>query len=300
MKDSWIWMLALLLGCSSPAPADDDDDDSQSDDDDGGGSWASSAIDPQPMAFHFGSTAGMTAEDFADETIVVLGEGPDATFAGDLQAAGKEVFGWVDAGAPRAPSEIDGLIGGFGSMGLDGVVLANVGLDVVGNNQGRPILFANTARGAGLKVMQSATDPADVVHEIDGFGQSLQAGDRVLLSGFGYGGGSYQDAATWRAQVDAAIAGAALWDATVVATTHGGDAAAGEYAWWCAWLDGLEAVAWSSEDFGTAQELTFPGPSDGGNAFAGAVTEAGGGSWSRDTDTGTVIVDTTSHTGAFQ
>ncbi len=299
--------LLLLLGiaCAAlgaacgPTTGGGDDDDAAGDDDDAGpvASWDSSSIDPAPLAVYLGDPAAVTAEDFADYAIVVLGEAPDAALAGALQANGAEVFGWIAAGAPRAPSEIDDLIASYGAMGLDGATLTDLGLDVTGNNEARPILFAGNARDAGLKVMLSATDAADVTGELDGLGTALEAGDRVLLQGFG----ATMDEARWRAQVDAAAAGAATYGASVAAVTDGGDDAAWSYAFHAAWLDGLEAVGWGSgAGYAALNPATFPGPADGGAAFAGNAVDEGGGAWSRATDTGTIRVDAAARTATFE
>ena len=299
--------LSGLLACSSPSGGPDDDD--GADDDDGtGGDWDSSDLDPAGMAVYLGSPSAVTAADFAGLAIVVLGENPDASYAehdawvalaGDVAAQGAQVYGWLEAGAPRAGLEIDTAIADYGAAGLYGVTLSGLGMDVVGNNEARPIFFANNARSSGLSVMMTAPTPSDVLGELDGVGQAVHPGDRFLLQGFTRDGG-WQAEAIWRSLVDEARAGASAYGATVVATTSDDwDEAAWSFAYHAAWLDGLEAVGWGMPDFGAVHALPFPGPLDGGSAWTSEVTSDGS-TYSRTTDTGTLRVDAGAHTASFE
>ncbi len=261
------------------------------------------------MAVYLGSPADVTAEDFDGLAIVVLNENPDAGYAdhdawvalaGDLGDAGVQVYGWLDAASPRAGAEIDAALADYGALGLHGVTLSGLGLEVVGNNEARPIFFANNARAAGLSVMMTAPTPSDVLGELDGVGQAVHPGDRFLLQGFVHGNGDWQAEAIWRDQVAQATTGAATYGATVVATTSDeADEAAWSYAFHAAWLDGLEAVGWGTPGFATVRSLPFPGPLDGGSAFTSEV-ESAGSTWSRTTDTGTLTVDAATHTASFE
>ena len=300
---------ALLLGC--PTERDPGDDDDAADDDDDAvaqGDWDSSSIDPAPMVIWLGAVTEVSPDDLDDFDIVILGEQASPGDAGFVELVtaldnrGVEVYAWLDAGSPRAPAEIDGVLAWYGSLPLHGVTLDRLGLEVTGNNEARPILFANTARGAGLSVMMTAPTPSDVMGELAGLGQAVTDGDRFLLQDFAWQEpAAWQDEAEWRSLVDEATAAASSYGATVVASLGADqDAAAWEYAFHAAWLDGLEAIAQTgpaSDDFTTPP--AFPGPSDGGAEFTGEV-EVDGSIYSRTTDTGTITVDAANHTASFE
>jgi hypothetical protein len=312
MRDSRFFLLALLLpalllGC--PTTRVDDDDDASDDDDDAAatGDWDSSSIDPLPLGIWLGAVTEVSPDDLDDFDIVVLGEQASPGGAGFVELVtaldnrGVQVYAWLDAGSPRAPAEIDGVLAWYGSLPLYGVTLDRLGLEVTGNNEARPILFANTARGHGLSVMMTAPTPSDVMGELDGLGQAVTTGDRFLLQDFVWQEGVYQDEDEWRALVDEAMTAASNYGATVIASL-GGDQTAESwtYAFHAAWLDGLEALSQNSpasDDIWTAP--VFPGPADGGSAFTSEVTVEGS-IYSRTTDTGTLAVDAENHTVTFE
>ena len=314
MRDSRFFLallccLPLLAACPTERGSGDDDDDAAGDDDDAvaTGDWDSSSIDPLPMGIWLGAVTEVSPDDLDDFDIVILGEQASPGEAGFVELVtaldnrGVQVYAWLDAGSPRAPAEIDGVLAWYGSLPLHGVTLDRLGLEVTGNNAARPILFANTARGAGLSVMMTAPTPSDVMGELDGLGQAVTAGDRFLLQDFAWHDGVYQDEAEWRALVGEATEGAATYGATVVASLGGDqDSDAWSYAFHAAWLDGLEAI---SQNGPASDDLwlppVFPGPVDGGAGFTSEVTVEGS-TYSRTTDTGTLVVDAAAHTATFE
>ena len=301
--------LSLLVGCPTERdPGDDDDDAADDDDGAGGGDWDSSSIDPLSMAIWLGDVAEVSPDDLDDFDIAILGEQTSPGDAGFVELVtaldnrGVQVYAWLDAGSPRAPAEIDGILGWYGSLPLYGVTLERLGLEVTGNNEARPILFANTARAQGLSVMMTAPTPSDVMGELAGLGQAVTAGDRFLLQDFAWQEGAiYQDEAEWRSLVEEAIGAASSYGATVVASCSGDQVdEAWEYAFHAAWLDGLEAIARTgptADDFWTPP--SFPGPEGGGAEFTSEVTFEGS-VYSRSTDTGTITVDAVAHTASFE
>ena len=309
MRESRLFLLALLLLTACPTGVEPDDDDAADDDDDAAvaGDWDSSSIDPAPMGIWLGDIVDVSPDDLDDFDIVVLGEQSSPGDAGFVELVtaldnrGVQVYAWLDAGSPRAPAQIDGILGWYGGLPLHGVTLARLGLEVTGNNEARPILFANTARSQGLAVMMTAPTPSDVLGELAGVGQAVTGGDRFLLQDFAWQEGLYQDEAEWRSLVEEALAGAAAYGATVVASCSGEqDDDAWSYAFHAAWLDGLEAISRNgpaSDDIQTPP--SFPGPADGGAEFTSEVTVEGS-VYSRSTDTGTIVVDAASQTAAFE
>ncbi len=312
MRESRFFLLALslsfLLGCPTERDPGDDDDAADDDDDVQQGDWDSSSIDPAPMVIWLGAVAEVSPDDLDDFDIVILGEQSSPGDAGFVELVtaldnrGAQVYAWLDAGSPRAPAEIDGVLAWYGGLPLHGVTLDRLGLEVTGNNEARPILFANTARGHGLSVMMTAPTPSDVMGEVDPLGQAVTVGDRFLLQDFAWQEGAvYQDEAEWRALVEEATTAAANYGATVVASCSGDqDDDAWEHAFYAAWLDGLEAIARTgpaSDDFWTPP--SFPGPANGGSAFTSEVAQDGS-IYSRTTDTGTITVDADNHTVGFE
>lgn len=304
------WILLSLLatavipqsGCPVPGDADDSDDDA-ADDDAAGPGWDSCSFDPGTVAVWTGDLGAVDADRLDDFDVVVLPEaGAEALepLAADLAGRGVQVYAWLEAGAPRAPAEIDGVLAAYGQGSLHGVTLAGLGLEVQGNNPARPIMFANTARGHGLSVMMTAPVPADVMGQIDGLGQAVTAGDRFLLQDFAWAGG-WQDEAQWRALVQEATSLASACGATVVATASGDwDEAAFRYAFFAAWLDGLEAVGWRGPPSAAlVSPLPFPGTAGCGAGFTSEVNSAGS-VYSRATDTGTIVVDAGAHEARFE
>jgi hypothetical protein len=326
--------LALLPLGACPEPecdgADCADDDSAGggDDDDasGQGDWGRTLLDPDRLAVYLGppallddvsgdTSAANAAARLADYEIVVLQENGDlledshpdwVELAGLLQAGGAQVFGWLEAGAPRAGVEIDGVLDVYEAAGLDGVCLTGLDLPPVneGNNEARPIFFANNARDLGMSVMLHAEDPADVVQSLEGVGESLHPGDRILIGGFTTAGGDWEAEASWRARVEAATAGAAQYGATVVALAQGEFAAERwSYAFHAAWLDGLEAVGWAADDLGAAGETQlspdYPGPFDPGTEWTSAVSSSGS-VYTRTSNAGTLTVDAAQHVAQFE
>ncbi len=290
---------------------------------------------PQKLAIYYGypslvngaagNLAAATAH-FAAFDVVVLGDGlqqpahPDhantAQIVTDLIASGTEVYGYVDMGVstqnlPLATAQQ--YVDAWDALGVTGIFWDDAGYDY-GVDRGRQAAFIGYTHGVGLKAFVNAWDPDDIF-AFDGVATPLQAGDWYLAESSPVADGDFADLAAWWAKSQQLAGYRDATNVNIAAIATGADgplgwANAGAYrqSLWAAYLFAWDAfgftnIQYSSSGPGANRLRPLPRVATNvGNTYTGNPTQVNPTTFSRTTDTGTIVVtgDTNEGYGTFR
>ena len=270
------------------------------------------------------SVAGAAAE-LGQYDYVVLGDGLEKSSHGDHantvgiiadpQMADTKVFGYIDLGVTTQNlpmAEITTRVDEWQATGAQGILFDDFGYDW-GTTRQRQNEAVAYAHGRGMSVLANAFRPEDAFgsqvdpfHNPAGTATNLNAGDYYLYESYQIRETAFVSEADWQAKsVGLQAYRAAIGFKVLAVTTNDAANAYGEqkffYAWYSALMDEYEAVGWGEYNFSaaTAQAPFRARPSiDPGSSFAGAMLKTGS-RFSRNTNLGTVYVDTATHTSGF-
>jgi hypothetical protein len=232
-------------------------------------------------------------------------------------------YGYVDLGMSQHLTipEIERRIKLWMAMGVKGIFLDEAGYDF-GVTRTRQNAIVRYTHGLRLSAFLNAYNPDDLfsqakvpLNEVrggnpDGVPPLLGRDDLFLLESFQIARGQYEDPVHWSRRAESAAGYRRTSSAKVFAVTT---AAAGEpftpaqlqYAWWSALLWQLDGFGWGEPDFGSRDSLLpwrarpAEQTSDVGTRWLSPVVSEGG-RHSRRTDTGTIVIDTQTHTGRLE
>ena len=276
-----------------------------------------------------GGDLDRATEVFENYDTVVFGDGlqyehPDhqntATIIGKLNNT--SAYGYIPIGATNLPAsqqalsvpEIKDRVVAWNLMGVTGVFLDQAGYDF-GVTRERQNLVVEFVHSRGLSVFINAWMPEDVfspavdpTYNPTGAAPLLDGNDIYLLESFQIVLGKYQDATFWRSKSDRALTYKNQYGTRMatVTTASASDTAfhrdRSDYAWWSTLLYGFDLMGWGELYFSANSILPLrirPDPGEVGSAFTSPSVAHDGSVHTRETTTGTILVNTDTHTGEF-
>ncbi len=276
-----------------------------------------------PSVINGATTLDQAAAALGQYDYVILGDGlqvdthPDYTNTVALIAhpamADTKVFGYVDLGVSTqnlTATEYKLRMLWWSDIGADGIFLDDFGYDfgVTRDRQNDAVDFAHALP---LPVIVNAWDPdhafartADPTYNPRETRAALQAGDFYFSESFMVQEGAFVDGAFWREKADKIDRYRQSFGIEVLSVTTTGvgyDEAQFHYAWHAALIDGHTAIGWGEPSFSSADAVApyraRPTVEPGVALLGAAVVTLP--EVARETDTGTVRVNTADHTFGF-
>lgn len=274
-------------------------------------------------------TCDQNSHDDHDNTVTIIGALDSAVY-GYIAIGGENTFRKCPPNPDPKPlsiAEIKARIDAWDAMGADGVFLDEAEYSF-GVSRARQNEIVDYAHGLGLNAFMNTYHPDDafspavvgtIVYsdgQLDGETSSVEmnptgaathlgGADLYLLEGFQVSLGAFEDPNDWVDRSDSAAAYRAQFG-TLIATaaTTGGSFDQGQldYAWWSTFLYGFDFAGWGEQFFSASDSLlpfrTTPNPIKPGAAFTSAPMHAPP-LHTTTTSSGTITVNTGTHTGSF-
>ncbi|ASS69025.2 MULTISPECIES: hypothetical protein [unclassified Paenibacillus] len=258
------------------------------------------------------------ANTFKQFDVVVFGDGIEhashgdhantTAIMGDLKAAGKKVFGYVDLGVSTqnlSLATIQTYVDEWKSMGAFGIFLDDYGFDY-GVTRARQNAVLTYIHNAGLKAFMNAWNIDEAMGNRDETGASnppsVTAGDYYLAESWLVSGNAYQSVSAWSAKADKALAYyRSKGVVTAALSTNAPGAAAPsdsstdrfKMAWWAAAMYGFPfqwTDLWYSASNNTLNVYSNPSGSYGTSFLSDPVHQSGSSVNTRTSNTGTITV----------
>jgi hypothetical protein len=272
----------------------------------------------------------LVAVDLGQYDHVVLGAGLEKVAHGDHAntvtilahpAMGSTfVWGYIDLGVTTqnfSMAEITTRIAEWQATGAHGILLDDFGYDYQ-TSRARQNAAVDAVHAAGLPVMANGWVPADVfaaavepTYNPGGLATRLGASDFYLSESFQLQAGAFRALADWRTKADAIEgyrASLGFGVLSVTTTDQDWDGYVEDqffYAWFSAAIDGHVAIGWGEKTYSASGANNAIAPYRQrpavapGASFTSAVAVADP-QVTRDTDLGTLTVDTSAHTYQYE
>jgi hypothetical protein len=174
-----------------------------------------------------------------------------------------KVFGYICLGDSQSLSEpeIERRVHLWKEMGVSGIFLDEAGYDWKIIDRKRQNAAVGYIHSLGLSAFLNAFYPQDLFSRENLSGKNpehtapaLDRRDLFLLESFQVKNGAYEEVAEWKQRVDQALASRAQYQASIFAVTTNQeklpfDPQKFAYAWWSAWLYGLDGFGWGEPNF---------------------------------------------------
>lgn len=294
--------------------------------------WASS-LSPKSLLIYYSwpseingtySVDGAAAE-MGQYDYVVLGDGLEKTSHSDhdntakiiahADMAATMVFGYIDLGVSTQNldiSEIKTSVDEWAMMGVTGIFFDDFGYDY-GTTRERQNEAVEYVHDIGLSVIANAWKPDDVFNSTvvaksnpTGLATQLASNDFYLFESLQISEGAYVSETTWQSKADTLKTYQDTLGFKILAVTTNDSANAYDqdkfyYAWYAGLMYGYEAIGWGEYWFSAldANAVYREPPSvDAGTVFLAAPSHVSP-AHSRNTDMGTIDLNTTTHTYGF-
>ena len=219
----------------------------------------------------------MATDTFAQFDLIVFGDGiwkdshgdhiNTTTIIGNLNAAGKAAYGYVDLGVTTQDltyAEMTQAVDGWDSMGVKGIFWDDAGYDY-NTTRGRQDSVISYCHQKGLSVIMNAWVPADV---LGGSDVILNSNDIYLLESYLISEGSYTSLTAWKTKADECAAYEASLGVKMACLSSGGTPISPTYnttdpftqAWFGAAMYNFDYFQATDEDYSSSNNIVhyFP------------------------------------------